>query len=112
MEFVVNKNGHHPLLSQCVFIPVGRGAAIDQDTFWSFIRIQNECLHNIRHVEIHGLADSDMDRHVGDDIDDGEDISNSIREILLNATANNGLRLFHSVKRAMKSDNSSYIHQT
>jgi hypothetical protein len=55
MEFV-NEHGNHPILSQCVFIPFGRGAAIDQSTFCSFIRMQNEFLHIIRHVEIHGLA--------------------------------------------------------
>jgi hypothetical protein len=70
MEFF-NEHGNHPILSQCVFFPFGRGAAIDQYTFCSFIRMQNEFLHNT-HVEIHGLADIDIDRHLENTIDDGE----------------------------------------
>jgi hypothetical protein len=40
MEFI-NEHGNHPALSKCVFVPFGRGAAIDQSTFYSFIRMQN-----------------------------------------------------------------------
>jgi hypothetical protein len=54
MEFV-NEHGNHPILSQCVFVSFGRGAVIDQDTFCSFLRMQNDILHNIRHIEIHSL---------------------------------------------------------
>jgi hypothetical protein len=74
MEFV-NDHGNHPLISQCVFVPFGRGAAIDPPTFCSLICMQNEFLHNIQHVEIHGLADIEIHRHLGKDMDDGEDIS-------------------------------------
>lgn len=49
VEFV-NEHGDHPILSQCVFVPFGRGAAIDQPTFCSPITMQNEFLHNIQHV--------------------------------------------------------------
>jgi hypothetical protein len=32
MEFV-NEHGNHPILSQCVLVPFGRGAAIDPPNF-------------------------------------------------------------------------------
>jgi hypothetical protein len=57
MEYV-NEHGNHPVLSQCVFVSFGYGAAIEQNTFCSLIPIQNEFLHNIKHIEIHGLSDS------------------------------------------------------
>jgi hypothetical protein len=53
MEYV-NEHGNHPVLSQCVFVPFGRGASIEQNTFCSLIRMQNEFLHNIKHAELHG----------------------------------------------------------
>jgi hypothetical protein len=55
--------------------PFGRGSAIDQDTFSSFIPMQNEFLHHVHHVDIHGLADIDIERHVDNDMDNGEYIS-------------------------------------
>jgi hypothetical protein len=73
MEFL-NEHGNHPILSQCVFVPFGRVAAIAPLTFCSLIRMQNEFLHNIQHIEIHVLTDINIDRHLGNDIDDGEDI--------------------------------------
>jgi hypothetical protein len=100
----VNEHGNHPILSQCVFVPFGRGAAIDQHTFCSLICMQNDFLHNIQHVEIHGLADIDICKHLGNNIDDGEDTSNSIRDIFLEASADTGERLFHSLERTMNSD--------
>jgi hypothetical protein len=63
MEFV-NEHGNHPILSQCVCVPFGGGAAIDPYTFCSFIRMQDDFLHNIRHVEIHGLVDININRHL------------------------------------------------
>jgi hypothetical protein len=54
MEYV-NQHGNHPVLYQCVFVPFGCGAAIDQNTFCSLIRMQNDFLHNIQHAELHGL---------------------------------------------------------
>jgi hypothetical protein len=103
MEFI-NEHGNHPILSQYVFVPFGRGAAIDPPTFCSLIRMQNECLHNIQHIEIHGFAGINIERRLGNDIDDGEDISLSIREIFLEASDDNGERLFHSIERTVKSD--------
>jgi hypothetical protein len=99
-----NEQGNHPILLTCVFVPFGRGAAIDQDTCCSLIDIHHELLHNVHHVEIHGLADIDIDRHLGHDLDDGEDLTNSICEILLDACDDNGLHPFHSVERTMKYD--------
>jgi hypothetical protein len=90
--------------SQCVCAPFGRGAAIDHTTFCSFIRMQNESLHKNRHVDTHDLADIDIDRHLGSNMDDGEDITNSIHQILLDASDEKGLRLFHSIEQNMKSD--------
>jgi hypothetical protein len=81
----------------------------------SFIRMQNEFLQNIRHSEIQDLTDIDLERHVSNDMEDSEDISNSIREILLDTTDDEGLRLFHSIEHTMKSDmirahNNTRIH--
>jgi hypothetical protein len=59
MEYV-NYHGNHLVLSQCVFVPFGCGAAIDQNTFCSLIHMQNEFLHNVKHVKIHGLSSVDI----------------------------------------------------
>jgi hypothetical protein len=75
MEFV-NEHGNHPIISQCVFVSFGRGAAIDPPTFCSLIHIQNEFLHNIQHIEIHGLADIYIDRHLVKNMENGQVISN------------------------------------
>jgi hypothetical protein len=75
MEYV-NKHGNRPVLSQCGLVPFGYGATIDQNTFCSLIRIQNEFLHNVKHIEIHGLSDIDIELHLGIDNDDGEDYAN------------------------------------
>jgi hypothetical protein len=45
--------------------------------------MQNEFLHSIKHVEIHGLSNIDIELHLGINDEDGEDYANSIREILL-----------------------------
>jgi hypothetical protein len=66
--------------------------------------MQNEFLHNIHHVEIHGLADIDIERHTGNNIDDGEDETKSFPEILLDASDENGIRFFHSIECTMKYD--------
>jgi hypothetical protein len=111
MEYV-NEHGNHPVLSQCVFVPFGRGAAIDQDTFCSLIRMQNEFLHNIKHVEIRGLSDIDIELHLGINDEDGEDYANSIREILLEECDVDGQRIFHSIERTMKADTSRALFYT
>jgi hypothetical protein len=49
MEFV-NEHRNLPILSQCVFLPFGRGVAIDQPTLCSLIRMQTEFLHKIQHA--------------------------------------------------------------
>jgi hypothetical protein len=71
--------------------------------------MQNNFLRNIQHVEIHGLADIAIDRHLGNDMDDGEDISHSIRGIFIEASDESGQHLFHSIKRTMKSDTTRSI---
>jgi hypothetical protein len=59
MEYI-NERGNHTVLCQCVFVPFGRCASINQTTFCSLIRKKNDSLHNIQHVELHGLADIDI----------------------------------------------------
>jgi hypothetical protein len=71
--------------------------------------MQNIFLHNIRHVEIHELADIDIDRHLGNDMDDSEDISHSIHDIFLEASDESGQHLFHSIERTMKADTTRSI---
>jgi hypothetical protein len=68
-----------------------------------------EFLHNIQHVVIYGLAEIDIDRHLGNDMDDGEEISNSIHKIFLETSDESGQRLFHSIKRTMKLDSTRAI---
>jgi hypothetical protein len=70
MDFV-NEHGNHPVLSQCVFIPFGC-AAINQNMFCSLISMQHEFLHNIKHVEIHGLSDIYLEHNIGNDTEYGE----------------------------------------
>jgi hypothetical protein len=67
MEYA-NDHDNRSVLSKCVFVPFvpfGRGAAIDQNTFRSLIRMQNEFLHNVKHVKIHGLFDIDTELRRG-----------------------------------------------
>jgi hypothetical protein len=103
IEFV-NKNGNHPVLSHCVFVQFGYGAAIDQNTFCSFICMQNKFMHNIKHVKIHGLSDIDIELHLENDCDNGEDYSNITRELLLNKLGIDGHQIFHSIEHTMKAD--------
>jgi hypothetical protein len=35
--------------------------------------MQNEFLHNVKHVEIHGLSDINIELHLGNDSEDVED---------------------------------------
>jgi hypothetical protein len=100
----VNEHGNLPVLSQCVFFLFGRGSAIDQNTFCSLIPMQNEFLHNIKHVEIHGLSDIDIELHLGINDEDGEDYANSIREIVLKECDIDGQRIFHSIGCTMMID--------
>jgi hypothetical protein len=108
MEYV-NEQGNQPVLSQCVFIPFGRGATIDQNTFCSLIRMQNEFLHNVKHIEIHGLSDINVELHLVTDSDDGEDYANSIRELLLEECDIDGQHIVHLIKSMIKSDTSRAI---
>jgi hypothetical protein len=105
----VNEHGNHLVLYQCVFVPFGRGAAIDQNTFCSLILMQNELLRNVKHIEIHGLSYIDIELHLGTDNNDGEDYANSIREILPEECDIDGQRIFHSIEHTMKSDTSRAI---
>jgi hypothetical protein len=41
---------------------------------------------------------------LGNSIDDGGDITNSIRDILLDASDENGIHLIHSIERTINSD--------
>jgi hypothetical protein len=66
--------------------------------------MQNEFLHNIKHVELHGLADIYIEFHLGNDSDDGEDYSSSIRDLLLYEQDIDDQRIFHSIERTMKAN--------
>jgi hypothetical protein len=103
MEYV-NEHGNHPVLSHCVCVPFGHGASIDQNTVCSLIRMQNECIHNIKHVELHGFADIDIEFHLGSDSEDGKDYSSSIRDLLLDERDIDDQHIFHSIERTMKAD--------
>jgi hypothetical protein len=105
MEYL-NEHGNHPVLSQCVFVPFGRGAAIHQNTFCNLIRMKNEFLHNIKHVEIHRLSDIEIEPHLGINDEDGKYYANSIREILLEECDIDRQRIFHSIERTTKADTS------
>jgi hypothetical protein len=48
MEYF-NENGCHPILSSKVFLPFGKSAAVDNETFHKLIQMQNEHLRNTKH---------------------------------------------------------------
>jgi hypothetical protein len=68
--------------------------------------MQNEFLHSIKHVEIHGLSYIDIELHLGIDNDEGEDYTHSIRYILLEECDIDGHHIFHSIERTMIADTS------
>jgi hypothetical protein len=105
----INDHDNHPVLSQCVFVLFGRGAAIDQNNFHSLIRMQNEFLHNVKHVKSHGLFDIDTERHRDTDTEDDDEYANTIREALLEECDIDGQRIFHSIERTIKSDTTRAI---
>jgi hypothetical protein len=78
MEFF-NEHGNHPVLSHCIFVPF----SIDHHNFCSLIHMNTDFLRNVQHVEIHGLSDIDVELHLGNYCEDGENYSNTIRELLL-----------------------------
>jgi hypothetical protein len=100
----VNEHGTHPVLSQGVRVPFGRGATVDQNTLCSLSCMQNEFLHNILHVKIHGLLDIDIELYLGNDSEDGDDYSNIIRELLIDELDTHDQRIFHAIERTMESD--------
>jgi hypothetical protein len=69
------------------------------------IHIQNEFIHNIKHVKIRGLSDINLECQIGNENDDGEYYSNSSRELLLDEVDEQGQQLFHAIERTMKPDN-------
>jgi hypothetical protein len=103
MQFA-NEHGNHPVLSQYVFVPFIHGAVIDQNTCCSLIRMHNKFLHNIQHVEIPCLSEIDIEFHLGNDCDDREEYSNTIRELLLNELDIDGNWIFHSIEHTLKAD--------
>jgi hypothetical protein len=66
--------------------------------------MQNEFLHNIQHVKIHGLSEIDIELHLGNDCDYREDYSNTIRDIFLEELDIDGHRIFHSIGRTMETN--------
>jgi hypothetical protein len=71
--------------------------------------MQNELLHNVKHVKIDGIYDIDVELHIGTDCDDGEDYPNLIRDILLKECDIDRQCIFHSIERTIKSDTSRAI---
>jgi hypothetical protein len=66
--------------------------------------MQNEFLHNIQHVEIHRLADIDVELHISNDSNNGEDFSNTIMDLLPEEVDSHGHLVFHAIERTMKPD--------
>jgi hypothetical protein len=60
MEYL-NGNESHPILSSKVFIPFGKAEGIDDGTFRKLIRMQNEYLHKIKHIEINSMCNIDKE---------------------------------------------------
>jgi hypothetical protein len=58
MEYF-KSNDSHPILSSKVFLTFGKTAAIDNLTFGKWIRMQNEYLYKIRHIEIDHVCNID-----------------------------------------------------
>jgi hypothetical protein len=67
MEYF-NENGSHPILSSKVFLPFVKSAAIDNETFSKLIRMKNEYLHHITHVEMHSICHINKDILLGYDM--------------------------------------------
>jgi hypothetical protein len=62
-----NVNDSLLILYSKVLFPFGKTAAIDNGTFRKLIRIQNEYLHKIRHIEVHNLCNIDKEISLGYD---------------------------------------------
>jgi hypothetical protein len=98
-----NENRSHPLLSSKMFLPFGKSAAIDSDTFRKLIRKQNEYLRHIKHVEMHNLYHIDKDISLGYDTT-WELISSTIHQMLMDEVDVEGEPIFHTIERTMKND--------
>jgi hypothetical protein len=81
MEYF-NENGSHSILSSKLFLPFSKSAAIDKDTFRKLIRVQNEYIRHIKHVEIHNLCHIEKDISLGYNTT-GELIFSTISQILM-----------------------------
>jgi Fe-S-cluster formation regulator IscX/YfhJ len=100
MEYV-KENSSHPILSSKVFLPFGKSAAIDNDTFRKLISMQNEDPHHIKHAEMHNLCHIDNDISLDCDTT-GERISSMICQILMDEVDVKGEPIFHSIERTIK----------
>jgi hypothetical protein len=98
-----NGNDSHPVLSSKVFLPFGKTAAIDNGTFRKLIRMQNEYLHKIRHIEVHHLCNIDKEISMGYDTT-GELLNSSIRQLPMDEIDVEGEPIFHYVEQTMKDD--------
>jgi hypothetical protein len=61
------------------FCTFEHGEAIDHMALCSLIHMQKDFHRNIKHVEIHGLSDIDIELHLGTSNNDGEYYAHSIR---------------------------------
>jgi hypothetical protein len=102
MEYFI-ENGSHPILLSKLFLPFGKSAEIDEDTFHKLIWMQNEYLRHTKHVEIHNLSHIDKDLSLGYDTT-GEIITSTIRQMLMDKVDVKGKMIFHDIERKMKND--------
>jgi hypothetical protein len=103
-----NENGSHSIFSSKFFLPFGKSAAIDNETFRKLIRMQNKYLHHTKHVELHHLC------HIGKDISLGYDttgelISSTIRQMIMDEFDVEGEPIFYAIESTMKDDTNRAI---
>jgi hypothetical protein len=107
MEYF-NENGSHPMLLSKVFLPSGKSAAIDNETFRKFIRMQNEHLRYTKNVEMHHLYHIDKNISLGYDTT-GEPISRTISQMMMDEVDVEGDTIFHSIERTLNEDTNRAI---
>jgi hypothetical protein len=100
---VINEHGNHPVLSQCVFVPFGRGAAIGQNTFCSLIRMQNDFYTTSNKSQFMDCLTSTLNFTLG--------MTVTMAMIMQTPLENyywmnyiDGQHIFHSIERTMKAD--------
>jgi hypothetical protein len=91
------------ILSSKVFLPFGKVAAIDNGTFRKLIRMQNEYLQKIKHIEIHNMRNINEEIVMGYDTTD-EVLNSTIRQILMDEVDVEGDPNFQAIECTMTKD--------